>query len=230
MPRKQTVVPLKVALILGLLQAALAAGQGAHPVSGRRYAPVMGMGGAGWLERQEREEEERVELAVKLFELKPGMSVADVGAGVGTFSLKMALEVGNTGKVYATDIQAGMLDRLRERMGKAGLSNIVPVLSTATDAKLPVGALDLVLLVDVYHEFSHPREMMAGIRAALKENGRLVLLEYRKEDPAVPIREEHKMSIATVKQELEGEGFRLEKVVNDLPRQHMLVFTRRKVN
>jgi len=204
--------------------------QGAHPVSGREIAPVMGMGGADWLVRAEREREEDPERALDAIGIKRGMKVGDVGAGVGYFSLRLAKRVGPEGKIYANDIQAGMLERLRRRMREARVDNIETVLGTVSDPKLPAGELDLVLLVDVYHEFSHPQAMLGGIARSLKPDGRLVLLEYRKEDPEVPIREEHKMSIPMVQTELEAEGFRLEKVLRDLPRQHILIFRKAMAN
>ncbi|MBK5290199.1 MAG: methyltransferase domain-containing protein [Acidobacteriia bacterium] len=204
--------------------------QSTHPVSGRQIAPVMGVGGADWLVRPEREREEQPELALDRIGLKPGMHVGDVGAGVGYFSMRMARRVGPEGKVYANDIQPGMIQRLRDNLKQAGLANVIPVPGTETDPKLPAGQLDLVLMVDVYHELAHPREMLAAIAGALKPGGRLVLLEYRKEDPEVPIREEHKMSIPMVRQELEAEGFLFDKVLPDLPRQHILIFRKARIN
>lgn len=195
-----------------------------HPITGRRYAGVMGVGGAPWLERAERENEERPRAAIRLLNLKPGMSVADVGAGSGYYTELLAQKVGPGGKVYATDIQPGMIALLRQRIARAKLTNVEPVLSTESDTRLPAGALDLILLVDVYHEFSNPQEMLRQLRAALKPGGRLVLLEFRKEDPAVPIRPEHKMSVAEVRAELEPEGFTFDTVLPDLPWQHILIF------
>lgn len=209
------------------MAAAALLAQSRHPVSGRPIAGVMGMGGADWLERAEREREEEPEKALDTIGLRLGMTVADIGAGTGYFSLRMARRVGPAGQVYATDIQPGMLSRLEQRIKRDGVHNIVPVLGTETDPKLPRGACDLALMVDVYHEFAYPREMLAAIGAALKPDGRLVLLEYRKEDPDVPIREEHKMSVATVRQELEAEGFVFDKLIDTLPRQHILVFRNR---
>lgn len=203
---------------------AIACAQGVHPVSGRVYAPVMGAGGANWLVRSERESEENPTLALSLLNLKSGMTVADIGAGVGYWSMRMAEKVGAKGKVYATDIQPEMLRLLRKRLEKANITNIEPVLSSETATNLPASTVDLAILVDVYHEFSKPQEMLRSIATALKADGTLVLLEFRKEDRDVPIREEHKMSVATVKQELEAEGFRMEKVLEDLPWQHMFFF------
>jgi ubiquinone/menaquinone biosynthesis C-methylase UbiE len=200
--------------------------QGRHPVSGRRYAPVMGAAGADWLVRPERELEENPDLAIKLLAIPEGAVVADIGAGVGYYSLKIASIVGSKGKVYATDIQPEMLRLLRKRIEKAGVRNVEPVLGGVAEANLPEGTIDIVLLVDVYHEFSEPQKMLASIARALKPGGKLILLEFREEDQSVPIRPEHKMSVATVRKELEAEGYVLEKLVKDLPWQHIFVFGR----
>ncbi len=209
----------------GLLLVGLDA-QGRHPISGRVIAPVMGVGGAGWLERPERESEEAPSIAIRALELKKGQVVADIGAGSGYYTMRMADAVGPAGKVYATDIQTGMLDIVRRRVTAARLTNVETVLSAPDDPKLPADSLDLAIMVDVYHELSAPQEFIRRLRPALKRTGRLVLLEFRKEDPRVPIRPEHKMSIAEVKAELEPEGFKLSTVLNDLPWQHILVLTR----
>jgi predicted methyltransferase len=214
-------------LLLLIIAAAPALAQERHPVSGRRIAGVMPFGGADWLVREDRMREERPDLAVKLLDLQPGMIIADVGAGAGYYTKLLAERVMPDGKVYATDIQAKMLDVLRKNMAEARLVNVIPILSTETDAKLPEGALDLILLVDVYHEFAEPQKMLAALRAALKPEGRLVLLEFRKEDPKVPIREEHKMSIEEARVELESEGFRLDRLHNELPWQHVLIFRKK---
>ncbi|MDX2150403.1 MAG: methyltransferase domain-containing protein [Bryobacteraceae bacterium] len=199
--------------------------QGIHPVSGRAIAPVMGMGGADWLERPERVKEENPDLAVKLLDIKAGMTIADIGAGVGYYSEKLARLTGPSGRVYATEIQPGMLARLKKRMEAAGVSNYEPVLARPGETGLPDNAIDLALLVDVYHEFDRPQQMLAAIRRSLKPTGRLVLLEFRKEDAWIPIREEHKMSVAEAKKELEAEGFRLQRAISDrLPWQHILIF------
>ena len=201
--------------------------QTAHPVTGRRIAGVMGVGGADWLERPERATEEQPDQALDALDLKPGMTVADIGAGTGYMSLRMAKRVGPSGKVYANDLQPEMLRMLRENAAQAKLTNVETVLGTETDPKLPKGQMDLVLLVDVYHEFSQPQKMLQNIRKALKPDGRLVLLEYRKEDPKIPIRPEHKMSVAEVKAEVEPEGFRLAETLDVLPRQHILIFRKK---
>ena len=199
---------------------------GTHPVSGRKIAGVMGMSGADWLVRPEREAEEQPEKALDALNLKPGMVVADIGAGVGYMSIRMARRVGPSGKVYANDLQPDMLDRLRQNAAKAGIANVVTVVGDVADPKLPANTMDLVLLVDVYHEFSQPQQMLRKIRETLKADGRLVLLEYRAEDPNVPIIAEHKMTVAQVKAELEAEGFVLQPVIETLPRQHILILTK----
>lgn len=201
-----------------------------HPVSGRKIAGVMGMNGADWLVRPEREAEEQPEKALDALNLKPAMVVADIGAGVGYMSLRMARRVGPSGKVYANDLQPAMLDRLRQNAAKAGIGNVVTVVGDVGDPKLPANTMDLVLLVDVYHEFSQPQQMLRKIRETLKPDGRLVLLEYRAEDPNVPILAEHKMTVAQVKSELEAEGFLLQPVIETLPRQHILILTKAAAN
>ena len=219
---------LAVALTAWLGAAALApAFQNQHPLSGRRIAPVMGASGADWLDRHERESEEHPDAALDALGIKPGMVVADVGAGTGYMTLRLAKLVGPSGKVYAEDVQQEMLRRLRQSAAEAGLANIEGVLGAEADPKLPAGKLDLILLVDVYHEFSQPQAMARKMREALKPDGRLVLLEYRKEDPNIPIRPEHKMSVAEVKMELEPEGFRMDQVIETLPRQHILILKKR---
>lgn len=214
------------ALALTCLLPPGAAAQGRHPVSGRVIAPVMGVGGADWLVRPEREREENPDLALKLLQLKPGMQVADIGAGVGYYALKIAQLVAPGGKVFATDIQPEMLRLLRKRAEKSGIENVATALGTDSDSGLPPQSVDMALLVDVYHEFSKPQQMLRSIGRALKPDGRIVLFEFRKEDASVPIREEHKMSVATVRQELEAEGFIFDKLIKDLPWQHILIFKR----
>lgn len=212
------------ALTLWTAAAAFApAFQQEHPVSGRVIAPVMGAGGADWLDRPEREAEEHPEQALDALHLKPGMVVADVGAGTGYMTLRLARRVGPEGKVYGVDIQPEMLRRLRQNAARANLTNIETVLGGESDPKLPKGQIDLILLVDVYHELSEPQKMVRKFREELKPDGRLVLLEYRKEDPSVPIKLEHKMTVQEVKMELEAEGFRLNQVIETLPRQHILI-------
>jgi ubiquinone/menaquinone biosynthesis C-methylase UbiE len=200
------------------------AAQSTHPVTGRRIAPVMGLSGADWLDRNERESEEHPDKAIAELNIKPGQFVGDVGAGTGFYSLRIAKLVGPSGTVYANDIQPGMLERLNNNAAAQHVTNVVTVLGTESDPKLPPGKLDLVIMVDVYHELSRPQRMLDRIRDSLKPDGRLVLLEYRKEDPSVPIRPEHKMSVQEVKAEVIPEGYRFEKVVDTLPWQHIIFF------
>jgi ubiquinone/menaquinone biosynthesis C-methylase UbiE len=214
---------------LGLQSVILIAGVGGllaqskHPVSGRVIAPVMSAAGADWLERGERESEESPSKAIRALDIKPGMTVCDLGAGSGYYTVRMSRLVGPTGKVYAVDIQPKMLEILARRLKSEGIGNVVPVLSSEDDPKLPPKSQDLILLVDVYHEFARPQIMLQRMREALKDDGRLVLLEFRKEDASVPIRLEHKMSIAEVKAELEPEGFQIDKVLDVLPWQHIFI-------
>jgi ubiquinone/menaquinone biosynthesis C-methylase UbiE len=215
---------LALLLDLGLAQAF----QGQHPVTGRKVANVMGFEGADWLNRPEREKEENPEGALDAIGIRTGMIVADVGAGTGYMSLRMAKRIGPTGRVYANDLQPEMLRRLQENAAKAGLGNIETVQGEQADPKLPARRMDLILLVDVYHEFSQPQKMIDKIREALKPDGRLVLLEYRKEDPNVPILPDHKMSVAEVKAELEPQGLVMSQVIETLPRQHLLILTKAK--
>jgi ubiquinone/menaquinone biosynthesis C-methylase UbiE len=195
-----------------------------HPITGRRIAPVMSTGGADWLVRPEREAEEAPDTALDAIGIARGATVADVGAGAGYFTWRLAERVGPSGRVYANDIQPAMLELLRKNIEARHLANVEPVLGVEDDPRLPAARVDLVLLVDVYHEFSEPEKMLRKIRESLKRDGRLVLLEYRKEDPNIPIRPEHKMSVAEVRAEVEPEGFRFEKNLNTLPRQHILIF------
>jgi ubiquinone/menaquinone biosynthesis C-methylase UbiE len=210
-------------VVLFALSAALCAEQ-VHPVTGRHIAQVMGVGGADWLVRPERDAEEAPNAALDAIGIARGETVADVGAGSGYFTWRLAERVGPAGKVYANDIQPEMLALLRKNIEARHLMNVETVLGVEDDPKLPPGQLDLVLLVDVYHEFSEPEKMLREIRESLKPEGRLVLLEYRKEDPAIPIRPEHKMSVAEVRAEVQPEGFRFEKNLDTLPRQHILIF------
>jgi ubiquinone/menaquinone biosynthesis C-methylase UbiE len=213
------------AILLTVLSWSAIAFQAVHPLTGRRIAQVMGSAGADWLERPERSFEEDPDVAIAALDIKPGMTVADVGAGTGYMALRMAKKVGPTGKVYANDLQPEMLAMLRTNATRAKANNVVTVLGSTTDAKLPAKSLDLILLVDVYHEFSEPQKMLRSLRESLKPDGRLVLLEYRKEDPSVPILPEHKMSVKEVRTELEAEALQFVQVIEKLPRQHILIFT-----
>ena len=215
-----------VLVALASTLAVFAQAPGRHPISGRQFAGVMGWQGAPWLDREERDIEEAPDTAIDALDLKAGQIVADIGAGSGYMSVRMATRVGSTGRVYAEDIQPQMIDLLQQRLKKDRVANVTPVLGLVDDPKLPEASIDLMLLVDVYHEFSEPQKMLGGLRAALKPGGRLVLLEYRKEDPSIPIRIEHKMTVAEAKLEVEAEGFTLSKVDERLPRQHILIFTK----
>jgi ubiquinone/menaquinone biosynthesis C-methylase UbiE len=198
--------------------------QSEHPVTGRQISGIMGVSGADWLERSERELEEMPETALDNIGIQKGMTVADMGAGSGYFTVRLAKRVGNSGTVYAVDVQPAMLSLIRKRMHEQKLTNIKPILASESDPGLPKNALDLILMVDVYHELSQPQKVLRKLRSALKSDGRLVVLEYRKEDPHIPIRADHKMSAEEVRLELEAEGYKLEKAVEDLPRQHILIF------
>lgn len=215
---------MRTLLLCAVLLATSACAQDTHPVTKRPIAGVMGMGGADWLTRPERAQEEQPEKALDALEIKPGSVVGDVGAGVGYFTEKLARRVGPNGKVYANDIQPEMLVQLRKNMAKLGIGNVQTVVGAEDDPHLPANTLDLILLVDVYHEFSKPQAMLRHMRESLKPGGRLVLLEYRKEDPNVPIREEHKMTVKQVRSELEPEGFLFDKAIETLPQQHILIF------
>ena len=195
---------------------------------GRQIAHVMGYQAAGWLERSEREKEEEPAKLLKALALKPGMVVADVGAGSGYHAFRIAPLVGPAGKVLAVDVQPQMLKLIEARAKKEHVANVVPVKGTATDPKLAAGSVGLAMMVDVYHEFSHPYEMGQGLVAALKPGGRLVFVEFRLEDPAVPIKLVHKMSERQVIREMsvfpELEHTR---TVGALPWQHVIVFTKK---
>jgi tRNA A58 N-methylase Trm61 len=201
--------------------------QDTHPVTGRHYAGAMGVAGAPWLVRDEREAEEHPDQALDELKIPKGSKVADVGAGVGYMSWRLAKSVGPTGRVYANDVQPQMIELLKKNMAARQITNVVPVLGQPDDPKLPLGQMDLVLLVDVYHEFDQPQKMLRHIRESLKPDGRLVLLEYRAEDPKVPIMPLHKMTVEQVKTEIEPEGFRLDQVIESLPRQHIIIFKRK---
>ena len=224
---KQFRVPLFVALLAtASLWAQTVAVPGVHPVSGRRFAAVMGWQGAEWLERSERELEEEPDKALDALGTLAGLTVADVGAGSGYFTVRLASRVGASGRVYANDLQPEMLKMLAARLSRESVRNVTLIQGAIDHPKLPPASIDLVLMVDVYHEVSEPQKMLRGIRDALKPGGRLVLLEYRKEDPEVPIRLEHKMSIAEAKLEVEAEGFTLARTDARLPRQHILIFSK----
>ena len=223
------IAALMCAATLGVLaqQAGIVAPPDVHPISGRRFAQVMSAAGAAWLDRPERIEEEQPDRALDVLKIPKGAVVADVGAGSGYMTVKLSKRVGPTGKVYANDIQPEMLRLLGLRLKADNITNVTLVPGDVDNPRLPASTLDLELMVDVYHEFSAPQTMLKHLREALKPTGRLVLFEYRKEDPSIPIRPEHKMSVAEAKLELEAEGFSLSQVNESLPRQHILVFTKR---
>ena len=213
-------------LALVLLTAVVSAQTpGVHPISGRRFAPVMGYQGADWLERSERDDEEAPDVALNVLKIQKGAAVADIGAGSGFITERLAARVGPTGRVFANDLQPQMLQILARRLAIRKITNVTLVQGTIDDPKLEPASVDLAIMVDVYHELSQPQSILRHLREALKPGGRLVLLEYRKEDPTVPIKFEHKMSVAEAKMELEAEGFTLAKVDEALPRQHILIFT-----
>jgi ubiquinone/menaquinone biosynthesis C-methylase UbiE len=193
---------------------------------GREIAQVMGHQAADWLDRPEREAEEAPTLLIKSLRLKPGMTVADIGAGSGYLTFPMAKLVAPTGKVYAEEIQQEMLDIIEKRMKERKVTNIVSVLGTIKDTKLPENSTDLILLVDVYHEFDFPWEMTRSMVKALKPGGRLVFVEYREEDPNVPIKPVHKMSEKQVKKEMSVHALKWQQTIRVLPRQHIIIFTK----
>ncbi len=194
---------------------------------GRQIAHVMSHYGIDWLERQEREMEENTSQLLKNLAIKPGMIIADIGAGSGYHSTLMSKMVGK-GKVYAVDVEPEMIAYLNDRIKLEGSKNIVPVLSTEQSVSLPENAIDMMLLVDVYHEFSFPYEMALSMLNALKPGGKLVLVEFRSEDAMVPIKTIHKMSEAQAVRELKAAGFIFEKNISNLPWQHCLVFSKKK--
>ena len=193
---------------------------------GRQIAHVMSHYGIDWLERPERQYEENTALLLKNLDLKPGMNFADIGAGSGYYSNLISKRIGN-GKVFAVDVEPEMITYLNDRIKKEKLSNIVTVLGSETSVSLPALSMDMMLLVDVYHEFSFPYEMGLSMFKSLKPNGKLVLVEFRSEDKSVPIKTIHKMSEAQAVKELQMAGFRLEKNIDNLPWQHCMVFVKK---
>jgi ubiquinone/menaquinone biosynthesis C-methylase UbiE len=192
---------------------------------GREIAHVMGHAAATWLERPEREEEEQPAKLLKVLDLKPGMVVADIGAGSGYYTFRMAPQVGDKGKILAVDIQKEMLDIIRQRTKEKKLSNVEPVMGTEADPKLPDASADLILMVDVYHEFSHPYEMTEKMIKGLKTGGKLVFVEFRLEDEKVPIKLVHKMSERQVLKEMAAfPELKHEKTDTSLPWQHVMFF------
>jgi ubiquinone/menaquinone biosynthesis C-methylase UbiE len=194
---------------------------------GREIARAMSHEGADWLERPERNAEEHTEQLLELLRLKPGEHVADFGAGSGYFTRRLAQRVGPTGRVYAVDIQEAMLALLTNRLAQTQLTNVQAVLGTPADPRLPTHSLDRVLMVDVYHECEHPFETIEALCRSLKRGGQLALVEYRGEDPNVPIKPLHKMTEAQVRREMTPHPLDWEATLRDLPRQHVILFRRR---
>jgi ubiquinone/menaquinone biosynthesis C-methylase UbiE len=192
---------------------------------GREIAQVMGHPAIGWLERENREDEEAPTKAIAALELAPDSVIADIGAGSGYYSFRISPKVPQ-GKVMAVDIQQEMLDFLAKRSAELKITNVIPHLGAVDDLKLPPDSLDAALLVDAYHEFSHPAEMLASLLKSLKPGGKVFLLEFRGEDPRVPIKELHKMTEAQARLELESAGFRFVSNKRNLPWQHFMVFER----
>ena len=194
---------------------------------GREISAVMGWQGAAWLERQERDREERTDLLLAALVLQPGMVVADIGAGTGYLSRRMAPAVMPGGKVWAVDVQPEMISLLQAGVKRSGLTQIEARLSSVDDVKLPAYSVDLAVMVDVYHELAYPYEVMASILKALKPGGRIVFVEYKAEDPLVPIKQLHKMSEAQIKREAAVFPLDWERTVRTLPWQHVVVFRKR---
>jgi precorrin-6B methylase 2 len=193
---------------------------------GREIAQTMAWQGAAWLERPEREEEERSDLLVPVLGVRSGMAVADVGAGSGYYTERLARAVGPDGVVYAVDVQPEMIAMLRERAQRGGLRNVQPVLGSVKDARLAPESLDLAIMVDVYHELEYPYEMLASLVTALKPGGRIVFVEFRAEDKRVPIKRLHKMSEAQIRTEAAQLPLHWARTVEDLPWQHVVIFAR----
>lgn len=195
---------------------------------GREIAQTMHWKGAEWLIRRVREREEATTLMRKELGVKPGMTVCDMGCGNGYHTIPLAHAVGESGKVFGVDAQPEMIEMLKTNMQAKGVTNIEPIVSLFHDPKLKPNTCDLILLVDVYHEFSHPVEMLAGMRAALKPEGLIALVEYRAEDDSVPIKPEHKMSKVQIIKEMNANGLTLKREFDGLPWQHLMLFGKDK--
>lgn len=191
---------------------------------GRRIADVMSWQGAEWLFRETRVEEEQPAAMLDALKIPPGSIVADVGAGAGYHTIPLARRVGPEGTVLATDVQPEMIQMLKQRAQAEGVSNVKPLLCSQRDTKLPDGKVDLVLMVDVYHECTDPEATLLGLHKALRPGGRLVLVEFRGEDPEVPIKPEHKMTVKQVRREVEPQGFTFKTSLEFLPWQHVIIF------
>jgi SAM-dependent methyltransferase len=190
---------------------------------GREIAQIMGHQGAGWLERPSRDREEQPNTVLTLLQLKPTDVVADIGAGTGYFSFRISPQVPD-GQVLAVDVQPEMIEILNFLKDENQANNVTPILGNSTDPHLPVASVDLALLVDAYHEFEYPQEMMQAIAQSLKPGGRVALVEYRGENPLIPIKGLHKMTQRQVRRELEQVGLVWQETYEDLPQQHVIVF------
>ena len=191
---------------------------------GRTIAQTMHYAGAPWLIRESRQREEDCERMLANLGVKEGMTICDMGCGNGFYTLQLATMVGEKGRVLAVDVQPEMLKLLRDRMEKQGIENITPILGSFHNPRLPADEVDIMFCVDVYHEFSHPEQMLQAMRESLKPDGVVVLLEFRAEDPDVPIKRLHKMSKKQIMKEFPPNGFKLVKEYDELPWQHMMWF------
>jgi ubiquinone/menaquinone biosynthesis C-methylase UbiE len=194
---------------------------------GRQIAPPMSYSGANWLMRETRAREENPEKLLKALNLKPGQTICDFGCGNGYYTVRLAKRVGPRGAIYAVDIQQEMLDLLTNKMAELNIRNVLPVLGTVTDPKLPNASVDLVFMVDVYHEFDFPYEMVDAMCRSLKSGGRIVFVEFRGEDPKVPIKLVHKMTEAQVRKEMSVHPLQWVETVGILPWQHIIIFQRK---
>lgn len=194
---------------------------------GREIAQVMGPGGIEWLDRRDRDEQEHPSQVLEALDLHPGEVVADLGAGSGYFTFRMAPKVGPSGKIWAIDVQEAMLQTMRSRAAARKVTNVEVIQGSETDPHLPAGGVDLVLVVDVYHELAYPFEVMSKVRESLKPKGRVVFVEYRKEDPAVRIKEVHKMSVRQLEKEMSAVGLVRVRTVETLPLQHIVIFEKK---
>ena len=194
---------------------------------GREIAHVMGHQAADWLERPEREAEEKTDLMIDALKFREGEVVADIGCGSGYIARRIAKKVGATGVVYGVDIQQEMLDLLAKRMAMFRIENVRPIMGDIKDPKLPPESCDTMILVDVYHEFDFPFEMVQGMIRGLKQGGRIVFVEFRGEDPNVPIKTVHKMTEAQVKKEMSLQPLEWVETIDKLPWQHIIVFRKR---
>ncbi|MBI5095928.1 MAG: class I SAM-dependent methyltransferase [Candidatus Hydrogenedentes bacterium] len=225
LPRALAFVLLGAWPLFGALAESAAPGQ---VLGDRKPAEVMTFHGAEWLERPDREKEEKPDDVINAMELKPGDVAVDMGCGTGYFARRMAKKVGPSGKVYGVDIQPEMLDLMKGLCAKEGITNVVPVLGAEDDPKLPKGAVDWMILVDVYHEFQNPKPMLAKMFESLKPTGKIALVEYRGEgDSAKHIKSEHRMSVKQVLSEWNPAGFELVDLQEFLPAQHLFIFQKR---